>query len=96
MLLLLVVAVVHHLLCPVAANEAGFCLQGARNLPRSTEPAAAEYDAQFARGARAMPPAHPVLAAHDWPLSRTADTAQATSAYKPCHPEAPIFRWVLS
>jgi hypothetical protein len=67
------------------ANEAGFCLQGARNL--------APEDAQLSKGARSMPPAHPVLAAYDWDLSKPANQQQATTAYKPCHAEAPIFRY---
>lgn len=67
----------------VTGDEAGFCLQGARNL--------APDDAQLSKGARAMPPAHPVLAAYDWDLLKPA--SQATTAYKPCHAQAPIFRY---
>lgn len=69
----------------VAGNEAGFCLQGARNL--------APADAQLAKGSRSMPPAHPVLAAYDWDLSQAANQQQLTTGYKPCHADAPIFRY---
>lgn len=67
------------------ANEAGFCLQGAQNLPPT--------DSQLSQGLRTMPPAQPVLAAHDWNLSRAANQQQATGAYTPCHADAPIFRY---
>lgn len=71
----------------VDANQAGFCLQGAHNLP------SAAADAQLSKGARALPPAQPHLAAYDWDLSQPAHEQTATSAYKPCHAEAPIFRY---
>lgn len=67
------------------ANEAGFCLQGAQNLPPT--------DSRLSKGSRAMPPAQPVLAAHDWDLSHPANQQQATGAYTPCHADAPIFRY---
>lgn len=75
------------LACPSEANQAGFCLQGAHNLPST--------DAQLSKGGRSMPPLHPVLAAYDWDLSKPANQDQVTTAYKPCHAQAPIFRYKL-
>jgi hypothetical protein len=69
----------------VAGDQAGFCLQAAQNL--------APDDVQLTKGVKSMPPAHPVLAAYDWDLSKPANQQQATTAYKPCHAEAPIFRY---
>uniref|UniRef100_A0A383W761 Glycosyl transferase CAP10 domain-containing protein n=1 Tax=Tetradesmus obliquus TaxID=3088 RepID=A0A383W761_TETOB len=65
-----------------AADEASFCL-------RSVSPPDA---AGFARGSRRMPPKVPILAAYDW-NGGAADQQQLTSSYKPCHAEAPIFRY---
>lgn len=65
-----------------AADEASFCL-------RSVSPPDA---AGFARGSRRMPLKVPILAAYDWGEG-AANQQQLTSSYKPCHAEAPIFRF---
>jgi hypothetical protein len=67
---------------PCAADQNSFCL-------RSVSPPDA---ADFARGSRRMPPKAPALAAYDWD-GGPANQQQLTSHYKPCHAEAPIFRY---
>jgi hypothetical protein len=87
LVLVLVAAAAAQLPSTADAAAAGFCLQGARSLADGIE-------SSLAAGARAMPPAWPPLAAHDWPLSRPANREQlAGASYRPCHREAPIFRY---
>jgi hypothetical protein len=67
---------------PCTADETSFCL-------RSVSPPDAEG---FTRGSRRMPPKLPVLASYDWG-GGAAHQQLLTSSYKPCHAEAPIFRY---
>jgi hypothetical protein len=82
-LLLLLCLLLLELWC--AADETSFCLRSVSTPDASL----------FVRGSRHMPPRAPALAAFDW-VGGAADQQQMTASYKPCHAEAPVFRYKVA
>lgn len=70
----------------VKAGEDGFCLSSV-SLANAVG---------FEQGSRRIPARTPALAAYDWDLQTHADQDQLTTHYKPCHAEAPIFRYKVA